>query len=359
MVAASRERKRRGIVEGRQYRGRTRFVKWISAGRDTARDLHPATTVEMGVFRLGRSGDFRLRRVRRADLLAAAWVLSGAISCLCLLLLGGCTGGAIRSASIDASKAAVPVVVDQSLASFEDAQNREHVEQILATPEMQRAIQETAHAVVLGALAPEATDRMKGVTAEMTDTVTDVLTRDLREKLIPASVEGMRATMRAAFSRDAAQSMAAALREAVDEATRTAMQSAARELPASLAPALRASIVESLGSPDLRQAVAGVASDATRAALVSSRDVLIELHEHDAGVAGPVERLVDRLQRMIMVGIGATFVLGTLLGALLVYALRFRRGSGRGPPASGPLGGDDPREGRPTSRLDPAPTRAS
>lgn len=251
----------------------------------------------------------------------------------------------------------VPVVIDESLASLEDERNRERIEQILGTPEMQRAIRETASAVTTGALGPDAVDHLQGVTAELTDTVADVLARDLREKIIPASVEGMQASMRDALSPQAVAAATSALRRAVAQATDAAIQSAAHDLPITLAPAIRASIVESLDSPDLRASVAGIASDATRSALLSSRDVIIELREHGEE-AGIIDHLIDRVQRLLVATVAGTFAVGAALGALLVGLLRLRRGSGREPPPpSAPL---VPGQGaRSAARLDPAPTRAS
>jgi hypothetical protein len=102
----------------------------------------------------------------------------------------------VRSASVSASRAAVPVVVDESLAAFEEAQNRQRLEAILGTAEMQGAIQEAAHAVVAGALASGADDRIQAMTAQLTSTVADVLARDIRDKIVPATVDGMRSSLR-------------------------------------------------------------------------------------------------------------------------------------------------------------------
>jgi hypothetical protein len=294
-----------------------------------------------------------------AAVVFASRVVSAALAAALLVGTGASLGcaGAIRSASVDASRAAVPVVVDQALGSFEDPANRERVEQILGTPEMQRAIQETSRAVVIGALEPATGDRIQGVTAEMTRTVADVLAEQLRDQLIPASIEGLRAAVRAEAP-EASKGLAAALREAVAQATKTAIDSAARELPGTLAPAVRASIVESLEAPDLRASVTGIASDATRAALLASRDVLVDLHEHEEG-EGPIARMIDRVQRMVLAAIVATFCVGALVGGLVVFALRFRRGPGRGPPTSASPLGRGARDEPSTTRLDPTPTRAS
>jgi hypothetical protein len=296
----------------------------------------------------------RCARSARSGRSLLCCVLCLSVSLLCSGGLLGCAG-AFTSASVKASRAMVPVVVDESLASLEDARNRERIEQILGTPEMQRAIQETATAVTTGALAPDAVEHLQGVTAELTDTVADVLARDLREKIIPASIAGMQASLHDALSPQTVAAATSAIRRAVAQATDAAMQSAARDLPTTLAPALRASIVEGLDSPELRAAVAGIASDTTRAALLSSRDVIIELREHNEE-EGLFDHLVDRVQRMLIATIAATFAIGAALGALVVGVLRLRRGSGRGPPS--PSSPAAPEQGQRSARLDPQPTRA-
>ncbi len=302
---------------------------------------------------------------------------------LAVLAIGASAGcaGTVRSAS----RAAVPVVVDESLASFEDSHNRERLEQILGTPEMQAAIRETAHGLVQGALEPGMDARAQRYTAELTDTVAEVLARDLRDRIIPATVKGMRDSLRDSLTADDRRALLSAVDGAIAQATATAIRSASAEFPRSMAPAMRSAIVESLSSPDLHAAFDALAADATRSALVSSRDVLVELHDRYEGT-GPVVQLVDRIQRMLERTVVATFAAGTLLGAFFIFAMRYFRGDapgprrvwrGRGPGgARGPGGGVPPGSpGSPASptsggsaeespaqrgvRLDPSPTRAS
>jgi hypothetical protein len=283
----------------------------------------------------------------------------------------GCTA-TVRSAS----RAAVPVVVDESLGAFEDPHNRERLEQILGSPEMQGAIQETAHALVRGALESGTDAHLQDLTAELTDTVAEALARDLRDRIIPASVNAMRESLRGALTADDQRNMLALVDGAIAQATASAIRSASVELPRSLVPAIRTAFIESLNDPGLHAAIAGMAGDATRSALVSSRDVLVELHASEG--TGPVVQLVDRVQRVLERTVAATFGAGMLLGSLFIVALRYFRGdaprSSRrvwrgpgggapsgpgGPPGSGGSGaGESPAE-RAAVHLDPSPTRAS
>ena len=71
------------------------------------------------------------------------------LAVLALTASAGCAG-TVRSAS----RAAVPVIVDESLGAFEDPLTRQRFEQILGSPEMQGALEETARAFVHGAVEP-------------------------------------------------------------------------------------------------------------------------------------------------------------------------------------------------------------
>jgi hypothetical protein len=282
-----------------------------------------------------------------------------------VMAFAGCTS-TVRSAS----RAAVPVVVDESLGAFEDPQNRERLEQILGSPEMQAAIRETSQALVRGALEPGTDFKVQEGTAALTDTVAEVLARDLRDRILPATVEGMRESLREGVTPDDRRAVLAAVNGAIAQATATALRSASAEIPRSFGPAMQAAVVESLNSPELHAAVASILADAARASLVSSRDLLTDLHRSDGN--GPVVQLVDRVQRMLVKTVFATFGAGALLGALFVWAMRYFRGESRGGPSRrvwpGPPGGEaggpsGPSEGgaprRTSSRLDPSATRAT
>lgn len=275
----------------------------------------------------------------------------------------GCTS-TVRSAS----RAAVPVIVDETLGAFEDPQNRERVAQILASPEMQAAIRETSHALVRGALEPGTDLKVQEGTAALTDTVAEVLARDLRDRILPATVQGIRESLREALTKGDARALQAVLSGAIGQATTTALRAASAELPQSFGPAVRAAVVEGLNSPELHSAVAGVISDATRSTLLSSRDVIVDLRERNEG-NGPIVQLVDHVQGMLERTVLATFGAGALLGALFIWAMRYFRGESRsgrpsrrvwpGPPGGTPSGASDIDAARGPSALDPPAPRAT
>lgn len=189
-------------------------------------------------------------------------------------LLGGCAAH-VASAAAKVPKVAIPAAVNASLTSLEDPGTRERLAAIAGTPEMQQVIRGFGQSVVQGVLDdptfhPEALRR--------------------------------------------------ALRDSAAEATRAALLAAAVEAPRTLGPAVRTSIVDALGAQDVRDAVAMTASDATRAALRSSFDVLKQLHEEEGGA-----QLIAKLQRWLTAVVVGALVLGMASAALLMWSLSVRR----------------------------------
>jgi hypothetical protein len=246
--------------------------------------------------------------------------------------LTACLGGSVRSAT----KNAVPVVVDETLTSFEDPKNRERFEQIIASPEMQRAIQDTARALVAGALEPGTDLNAQSVT----DSMADILARDIKDRILPATVAGLRESLRTSFTSEDEQALLRAIDSAVTRATTSAIRAASAELPKSLAPAVQGVLVQSLSAPELHTALAGITADATRTALVSSRDVITQMRE-ESEEKGPVFQLVDHVQRMLERVMVITFLLGAALGSVIVWASRYVRRRGPSEP-TGPVHLDRP-----------------
>jgi hypothetical protein len=281
------------------------------------------------------------------------------LSAAAMMASVGCTS-TVRSAS----RAAVPVVVDQTLVAFEDPQNRERVEQILGSPEMQAAIRETSRALVRGALESGTDPGVPEAAAQLTDTIAEALARNLRDTIVPATIQGMHESVRDALTTDDAKALQAVFSGAVGRATTTALRSVAAEIPNSLGPAVRGAVVEGLNSPELHTAIAGVIADATRSTLLASRDVIVDLRGRNEG-SGPLLQLVDHVQKMLERTVVATFGLGALLGALFIWAMRYFRGEPPGgpprrvwpgPPGGAPSGMDAARS---AGALDPPTPRAS
>jgi len=228
-----------------------------------------------------------------------------------LCSLAGCAG----VGAVNASRRAVPVVVDESLRSFELDANRERLARIVSSPEIQGMVRQAAKDSVQGLLAGASEDQAHDLVVGLVGAITDALARDLREKLVPAVRAELLAPMRAE-DRDA---MKGAVDDAVTEATRTSVRAAAEELPTSVAPAVASSLVATLGAPALQEALDRTVSDATRSALVASADVMRGMR----GAEGPT--LVQRLTRLLTVSLIAAFLIGAGFLALTLWAVNLTR----------------------------------
>jgi hypothetical protein len=176
-------------------------------------------------------------------------------------------------------KTAVPATVDASLTTFEEPQTRERFLAVAGTPEMQQVVRDLARTSLQGALE-----------GALEDPLID------REK------------------------MRQAWREVVTEAMRASLRTTADEVASSLGPAMRQSVVDTLGAPDVRDAVSATVSSATRAAVTSSFDLLEELHEHDIE-----PQVFARLRRLLTGIIAGAFGLGAGTSALIAWTLVVHR----------------------------------
>jgi hypothetical protein len=204
----------------------------------------------------------------------------------------GC-GAGIRSAARDVPREAVPVIADESLNVLEDPKTRERIATISATPEIHRAVREFAIAFVDGGIDAAASE-------------------DTSERL------------RYAFSR-----LVTELVPILDRSTRELSRSAARgiadEVQASLGPAMRASLVTELRSPELRAAMRDLAGEMSAAAIRGSRDALLELEKERAeGAPSPFATPLARVQRMVTYSVVGAFVLGAVAVTLLAWGLQLR-----------------------------------
>jgi hypothetical protein len=112
------------------------------------------------------------------------------------------------------------------------------------------------------------------------------------------------------------ESFRQAVRELAVDAMRASLRAATDEAARSLTPAMRSSVVETLSAPEVREAVSATVSGATRAAVISSFDLMKELHEHDAE-----PQLFARLRRWLTGVVVGAFALGAGSSALLAWTL--------------------------------------
>jgi hypothetical protein len=200
----------------------------------------------------------------------ATWVLV-----VVVLSLTGC-GPTVRSAASDVPRIAVPITVDRLLDSLEDPRVRTRIARIMATPEMQQAVEEFGAAVARGAVENASTEEARARLAELSTRVADAFTQALADGLSPDHALGR------------------ALSGSATEATHDSLRAAAEEIPASVAPAVRQALVTELGTPELRKAIADTTADVTRETLIKSRDVIGEMQSqpHPRGLIERIDRLL-------------------------------------------------------------------
>ncbi len=276
-------------------------------------------------------------------------------SILLSLVLMGC-GATVRSAADEVPRIAVPVTIDATLKALEDEQTRERVARVMATPEMQRAVQDFGVAVLRGAVEggsdPEASERLRRLAARLADDFTRTLSEQLTREVIPAVraslaqplsadeearfqaltgglsdqfahalgleltrevIPAARASLLRPLSPEQEKALSDALSEVAGDATRKSLQVAAEEVPLSIGPAMRRSLVTELRSPELREAIAQTMADVTRETLIRSRAVIREM-QAEPGAPGLLPRL-DRLVNLawaiavgVAVGLSVLFV---------------------------------------------------
>lgn len=240
---------------------------------------------------------------------------------LVLLLSTGCRAS-IRAAAAEAPHAAVPAAIDESLKAGEDPHTRERVAAVLATPEMQQAIATIAKAAVAAALVEATSEASQERVAELTDVVAHALAQSIATEIVPAVVTGTRESLGRTMQADMS-AVERTVQSLAVQATRAAMREVAAEMPTTVAPAMRESLVRERRAPDLHDAVSGIVSDATRRALVTSREAYREARVEDEGT-GAVG-LVERLHRLLSLSWVLALVMGAVGVALVVRILQMRR----------------------------------
>jgi hypothetical protein len=194
---------------------------------------------------------------------AAALIVGAAV------VVSGC-GATVQSAARELPRIATPIVIDESIHSFEDPELRDRLARIVGSAEMQHAFRDAAAAAVAGGAGELAAADVDARAAKLTETVATAFVR-----------------------------------------------SASVEIPRTLAPALRQSLVEGLRAPELREALRDTTEEIVRATLVGTRDVLTEMEE-ERDRAGPLQRLVVLIQWSWVIAA----LVGVAVALLAVWTIR-------------------------------------
>lgn len=210
--------------------------------------------------------------------------------------------------------------LESTMNRLEDPRARRQFAEVVATPEMQRAMSEASSAlakgVVLGITNDEMAAQVEQMSRRMADSMTDSLARRMKDEIAPAS--------------------AAVAAAAVEAAMRAAIRTASDELPATLAPAMREALTEALGpameavlrdnvgrglttlarAPEFHAAFGTAGRSLAREVVYGTNEALAELEERDAK-----RGLLARATRLLMsagwlgwaIAVGALVVAGGFL----------------------------------------------
>lgn len=197
----------------------------------------------------------------------------------------------------------MPAATESALEQMEDEKTRARVAAVLATPEMQRAMQELSGGLSQGVVNGLTSDQMTAQTDKLVSrfvhSLMGELARGLDEDLGPAMTTITSKSIDAAMN----SAMTPAHQQQVERFTAaivaSVMRGAAQEIPQSVAPALHKAMTDEIGpalsemmrvdvapglaaifrSPDFKAAFAETAHDAARQAVLGSNEALAELAE--------------------------------------------------------------------------------
>jgi hypothetical protein len=185
---------------------------------------------------------------------------------------------------------ATPVVAvdpfERSISWLEDPKDRQRVANVVATPEIQRAMGEMSSAIVKGVAAGLTSEQMAADIERMSQRLTEALTKSLARRM----------------ESDIAPATAAVASSAVEAATRAAMRAASEELPDRLGPAMRKALVDELGpaveailrnnvapglttlagTPEFHSALGTTGRALAREVVYGTNEAMAELEERDA-----------------------------------------------------------------------------
>jgi hypothetical protein len=176
--------------------------------------------------------------------------------------------------------------LEATIARLQDQRIRQQFAEVMATPEMQRAMGEMSSAVVKGVALGLSNEEMMGrfekMSRQVTTVMADSLARRMKDDVAPAS--------------------AAVAAAAVEAAMHAAMRTASEDLPVTLAPAMRRALTEALGpaledvlrdhvgrglttlasAPEFHAALGTTGRSLAREVVYGANEALAELEQRDA-----------------------------------------------------------------------------
>lgn len=261
-----------------------------------------------------------------------------ALATLFVISTAAC-GQTVSSVASQVPRAAAPAISDATLTELEKAATRQRLADVLATPELQRAMREVSSGFTQGIIEGLSSDAMAAQMELLSTRMTDVLMKNLGDKieqhLAPAVTNLARASVEAAMRQALSTENIRASQEAASAVAatgaRSALRAVAEDIPTTLGPAMERMLTETMGpaiervirehvlpssadlanAPGLQAALGTTSRTIAREAVYGSNEALAALAETQ-----PKQGLLARVAALFG---GATWIawLG-LLGAALV-----------------------------------------
>lgn len=240
------------------------------------------------------------------------------IAALCCLLSAFGCAPTLQGAAKELAKGAAPAAIDEGLKALDEPRTRARIAELLASPEVQKAIRDLAGAATEGVTQALSDAQLANRTAELGKGIAALATR--------AAVDAALDQSTSPANQRRLQQMAAA---AADSAVRGALRAFAEELPTTVGPALReslrrdvaASVPALLNAPEVRSALAQSVYEIARQTVLGSNAGLAEL-EQRSSKKGALARLAG-----FVANGGWVLACGllVLVGTLSAFIVLFRR----------------------------------
>jgi hypothetical protein len=247
----------------------------------------------------------------------------------------------------------VPAATHSALDTMEDQKTRARVAAVLATPEMQQAMQELSGGLSQGVVNGLTSDQMTAQTDKLVGRFIHSFMRELARGLDEDLAPAMGTITSKSIDSAMESAMSPAHQQQIDRFSAaivsSVMRGAAQEIPQSLAPAMRKAMTDDLGpaladmmrddltpgmaqmfrSPEFKAAFAETAHDVARQAVIGSNDALAELAEKKQRAEGgtPLGSIGAFFSsRMWLLG---ALIVVVALGVPILWLVRERQRSAR------------------------------
>ena len=217
----------------------------------------------------------------------------------------------VQAASASAAKGAAPEITNATLGVFEDPQTRERLAKIVASPEVQRAMQDMSAGIsegVVRGLSDEAMEaRLDILVRQLTRAAMASVTKNANEELAPAVTGMTRRVVDSIIDEASTAEHREQMARVAEAIALQATRGVANEVPRSFGPALREAMQNELApgliaivqSSEFKASFGELSHELSRQAVIGSNEALAELadqrrHEEGGSPLGVIGTMTAR-----------------------------------------------------------------